>query len=166
MSDDRADEPEDLDTPPSFFPYEDDDDEEQRFTGSTEPVKVRVEAVFATQTAEGKQYFVLLSDGERKLPIVIGQFEAAAITFPLEGQQPDRPMTHDLFRNVLQRLEIGIKRVYIDDLWGTTYYAKVVIEKGGEELIIDSRPSDAIAMAVRCDAPIFVADGILDQQGH
>lgn len=164
MSDDRSEEPDDLETPPSFFPYEDEDPREQGFSGSTEPVQVRVEAVFATHNGEGKQYFVLLSDTTRKLPIVIDQFQAASITFPLDNQQPDRPMTHDLFRNVLQRLNIELNRVFIDDLWGTTYYAKMVLLKDSEELVIDCRPSDAIAMAVRCGAPIFVAEGILDQQ--
>lgn len=71
-------------------------------------------------------------------------------------------MTHDLLRNVIDRLNVTLDRVVIDDLWNTIYYAKLYLRKGSEELEIDARPSDAIAMAVRFDAPIFVSEGILD----
>lgn len=166
MEDERQEEPEDLDRPPSFFPYEDETLGVEPALDPGEPVEVKVEAVFAAQSGQNIQRFVLLSDGTRKLPIVIGGFEASAITYPLEGQQPDRPMTHDLMRNLLERLGGVVKQVLIDDLWGSTYYAKIVMEHNGEEMVIDSRPSDAIALAIRVDAPIFVADGILDQQGN
>lgn len=167
MADERPDEPEDLETPPAFFPYGAEPViEGEAFVGSTVPVLCRVEAVFAAETNQSIHRYVLLSDGDRKLPIMIGQYEAAAITLPLEGHTPDRPMTHDLIKNILDKLEVKIEKVVIDDLWGSTYYAKVHMTVNGEDVVIDSRPSDAIALAVRADAPVFVADGILEQNGN
>src|SRR5688572_8324220 len=158
--------PENLDQPPSFFPYA--GDMPAREPGALgELIEVSIEGVFAAENAGNISRFVLLSDGERKLPILIGPYEAQAISLPLEGTQPDRPMTHDLVRNVLDRIEATLDRVVIDDLWNTIYYAKLYVQtKGGEELEIDSRPSDAIALAVRFEAPIFVADGILEAGGE
>jgi bifunctional DNase/RNase len=162
MPEERPDEPEDLDRPPSFFPYGDDDPVEERPLSYGDPVEVEVEAVFSAQAGDQIQRFVLLSDGERKLPIVIGPYEATAITLPLDGAQPDRPLTHDLIRNILDKLDVDIERILIDDLWGNTYYAKIILKVEDEEVEIDSRPSDAIALAVRFDAPIYVAEGILN----
>ena len=157
----QHDGPDDLEVPPSFFPYE--DSLPEREPGSLgELVEVQIEGVFQAENATNVTRFVLLSDGERKLPILIGPYEAQAISLPLDGVRPDRPMTHDLVRNILERFEATLERVVIDDLWNTIYYAKLYIQANGEEMEIDSRPSDAIALAVRFDAPIFVADGILD----
>jgi bifunctional DNase/RNase len=105
-----------------------------------------------------------VSDGTRRLPIIIGPFEAQAIQLVLESARPERPMTHDLVKKILDRLDIPLDRVVIDDFWNTTYYAKVYLkrDKPEEEIEIDARPSDAIALAVRFDAPIFVAESILD----
>ncbi|MBS1709093.1 MAG: bifunctional nuclease family protein [Armatimonadetes bacterium] len=166
MAEDRPDEPEDLDNPPAFFPYGEPVLEGEAFTGSTTPVLCQVEAVFAAETNQSIHRYVLLSDGDRKLPIMIGQYEAAAITLPLEGHQPDRPMTHDLVRNILDKLDVKVEKIVIDDLWGNTYYAKIHMKAGKQDIVIDSRPSDAIALAVRLDAPVFVADGILEQNGN
>src|SRR5690348_12183596 len=154
--------PENLDEPPAFFPLE--GNGHTREPGSLgELVEVQIEGVYAPAEAQGtRSMFVLLTDGERRLPILIGPYEASAISLPLEGAQPDRPMTHDLIRNILDRLDMFVDRVVIDDLWNTIYYAKVYLRKGEEEIEIDSRPSDAIALAVRFDAPIFVSDGILE----
>jgi bifunctional DNase/RNase len=163
MSEDMQGESNDFDRPPAFFPYDEDALDERTPEDFGELVEVQVEAVFAAQAGDKIQQFVLLTDGERKLPIVIGPFEAAAITLVLEGQTPDRPMTHDLVRNILERLDTSIERVVIDDLWGNTYYAKIWLQQGDQEMEIDSRPSDAIALAVRFDAPIYVAEGILDR---
>jgi len=153
--------PENLDQPPSFFPYSGQLPEgETRDLG--ELVEVHIQGVFAADSEQSKSLFVLVSDGDRKLPIVIGPFEAQAISLPLENAQPDRPMTHDLIRNLLDRLDATVERVVIDDLWNGIYYAKLYVKRGKEELEIDARPSDAIALAVRFDAPVFVADGILE----
>jgi uncharacterized protein len=158
--------PEDLDHPPSFFPYGDDALAEERGRDGWPGVHVAVQAVFSTRTSEGDQFFVLLSDGHYKLPIMIGQFEATSITIALEGHKPDRPMTHDLTTNLITRLGAKVLRVLIDDLWGTTYYAKIIIESQGETMSVDSRPSDAIALALRSDASIFVRQQILHSQGN
>ncbi|MFY9233868.1 MAG: bifunctional nuclease family protein [Fimbriimonadaceae bacterium] len=158
--------PENLDEPPSFFPY--DGNLPPREPGAMgELIEVSIEGVFAAENGGNISRFVLLSDGDRKLPILIGPFEAQAISLPLEGTQPDRPMSHDLVRNIMDRLEVTLDRVVIDDLWNTIYYAKLYL-KGPktEELEIDARPSDAIALAVRFDAPILVADGILEAGGE
>jgi bifunctional DNase/RNase len=162
MREEHEDEPEGLDKPPSFFPYDPADGERQR-ADFGEPVEVSVEGVFAAETNGSIQRFVLLGDGERKVPILIGPFEAQAISLPLEGAQPDRPMTHDLLRTIIERLGATLDRVVIDDLWSTTYYAKLHLQRGKETMEIDVRPSDAIALAVRFEAPIFVSEGILDQ---
>jgi uncharacterized protein len=153
--------PENLDEPPSFFPY--DGNIPAREPGSLgELVEVQIVGIFQAESAGGYSPFVLVTDGERKLPILIGPFEALAISQSLENARPDRPMTHDLLKNIIERLEGNLDRVVIDDLWNAVYYAKLYIKTGKEEIEIDSRPSDALALAVRFDVPVFVADGILD----
>lgn len=166
MPDERHDEPDDLETPPPFFPYEGDVKPPLESGGYGEPVEVAVEAVFAAHTGDQVQHFVLLSEGDRKLPIVIGPFEAHSISMALEGNKPDRPITHDLMKTLIERLGGNVVRVLVDDIWGSTYYAKVLLLKGKEEIEIDCRPSDAIGLAVRFEAPIFVAEGILDAGGQ
>jgi bifunctional DNase/RNase len=153
--------PENLDQPPPFFPYE--GEATDRVPGQMgEPIEVSIEGVFAAESAGNIQRFVLLSDGEHKLPILIGPYEATAISLPLENTRPDRPMSHDLIHNIVERLGATLDRVVIDDLWNSIYYAKLYLKKGKEEIEMDARPSDAIALAVRFDARVFVAEGILD----
>lgn len=152
---------ENYEEPPPFFPYS--GTGPKREPGSMgELVEVQIEGVFAAESNGNISRFVLLSDGERKLPILIGPYEAQAISLPLEGTRPDRPMTHDLVKAVMDRLGTNLDRVVIDDLWNTIYYAKLYMRTDREEIEIDARPSDAIALSVRFDAPIFVADGILE----
>jgi bifunctional DNase/RNase len=152
---------ENLDQPPPFFPYE--GEMPDRASGQMgELIEVSIEGVFAADNPGNISRFVLLSDGERKLPILIGPYEAQAIILQLENTRPDRPMSHDLIHNILGRLGATIDRVVIDDLWNSTYYAKLYIKKGKEEIEMDARPSDAIALALRFDARVYVADGILD----
>jgi bifunctional DNase/RNase len=153
--------PDNFDEPPAFFPYSDGDTVHER--GSMgELVEVRIEGVFAAESGGSISHFVLLSDEERRLPIMIGPAEATAIQVALEARRPDRPMTHDLIRNVIERLECDLDRVVIDDFWNTIFYAKLYLRRAEEEIEIDARPSDAIAMAVRFNSPIFVSDGILN----
>lgn len=159
MPDENPNEGEDLNIPPSFFPVED-DPEIPRSYG--EPVKCHIDGVFAVQQNSNISHFVLLSDGERKLPISIGPFEALSISQALERGRPDRPLTHDLVKTLVERLNGDLVKVVIDDLWNSVYYAKIHVKFGKEETEVDSRPSDAIALAVRFNAPIFVADGILE----
>lgn len=114
----------------------------------------------------GKQPVVLLktAEGSRFVPIWVGQFEATAILAKLQGGTVPRPMTHDLFSNVLGELDAKVERVSVTDLKEGTFYAVITLARdGGEPLEIDSRPSDAIALAVRTDAPIFAADEVIDE---
>ena len=113
----------------------------------------------------GKQPIVLLKtvDGNRFLPIWIGHPEAAAILMKLQGAQTPRPMTHDLLNDLLEQLEAKCERVSVTELRDNTFYASITISVNGSEIEIDSRPSDAIALAVRCQAPIFAAEDVIDE---
>jgi uncharacterized protein len=113
----------------------------------------------------GKQPIVLLktADDDRYLPIWIGHSEAAAILMRLQGATPPRPMTHDLLSDVVSELQGQIVRVTVTELRENTFYARITILQDGRELEIDSRPSDAIALAVRCDAQIFAADDVIEE---
>lgn len=163
MPDERDDEDEGLDRPPAFFPYDGEEESAIRDVDLGDPVEVTVEGVFYTESNSVVQRFVLLSDGDRKLPIMIGMAEATAISLPLEGAKPDRPLTHDLLKNMMERFGATLERVVIDDLWSRTYYAKLHLKAGKSEFQIDARPSDAIALALRVEAPIYVLQGILEQ---
>ena len=113
----------------------------------------------------GKQPIVLLktSDGNRFLPIWIGHPEAAAILMKLQGATTPRPLTHDLLTDVLRQLDAKIVRITVTELKENTFYALITLSIDGAEVEIDSRPSDAIALAVRAEAPIFAADTVLDE---
>jgi len=115
----------------------------------------------------GKQPIVLLKtvDEDRFLPIWIGHPEAAAILMKLQGASPPRPMTHDLLTEVVSELKAEVVRVTVTELRENTYFAKITIIQDGQEFEIDSRPSDAIALAVRCEAQIFAADDVVDESG-
>jgi bifunctional DNase/RNase len=100
-------------------------------------------------------------DGERSLPIWIGMLEANAIASELEGIKFSRPMTHDLLKNVLDLMDAEVTRVEVSDLKNNTYYALIHLTHNGKEISIDARPSDALALSLRFEAPIFVADKVL-----
>jgi hypothetical protein len=121
----------------------------------------------STSPSSGGAYALVLGeiDGNRRLPIIIGAFEAQAIALELEKIQPPRPMTHDLLRDTFEAVEIGVSEVVIDELREGTFFAKVRYQHNGEEHQLDSRPSDAVALAVRVDAPIYVAPAVLDEAG-
>ena len=112
----------------------------------------------------GKQPIVLLRtlDGTKFLPIWIGHPEAAAILMKLQGTPTPRPMTHDLVTDMLGELNASVSRVAVTALRENTFYAQITLQVNGSEIEIDSRPSDAIALAVRADAKIFVADEVID----
>jgi bifunctional DNase/RNase len=112
----------------------------------------------------GKQPIVLLktSDGNRYLPIWIGHPEAAAILMKLQGAAVPRPLTHDLLVNILGELDVEIARVTVTELRDNTFHASITVVHNGTELEIDSRSSDAIAIAVRAQAPIFAADDVIE----
>jgi len=109
------------------------------------------------------QTFVLLRDNRgRELRIYVLRDVALAISLALESETPDRPFTHDLMKNILERLSVTVERVTIDDLWQETFYARITLDNKGETLDIDARPSDAIALALRYRAPIYVAEEVLE----
>jgi uncharacterized protein len=112
----------------------------------------------------GKQPIVLLRtlDGTKFLPIWIGHPEAAAILMKLQGTPTPRPMTHDLVTEMLGELNASVARVAVTELRENTFYAQITLQVNGSEIEIDSRPSDAIALAVRADAKIYVADEVID----
>ncbi len=113
----------------------------------------------------GRQPIVLLrtSDERLLLPIWIGPNEANAIMAKLRGSEPARPMTHDLLQSVVDAMGAAIVRVTVTELRDNTYYAVITLRVNGEEIEIDSRPSDAIALAVRVEAPIFAADDVVEE---
>ncbi|NTW51460.1 MAG: hypothetical protein HGB22_02550 [Chlorobiaceae bacterium] len=104
-------------------------------------------------------------EGKRKLPIIIGGFEAQAIALKLENIKPPRPFTHDLFKHIADAFGLQVNEVFIDELHNETFYAKVICEMGGVVHEIDARPSDAIAIAVRFNAPIYVSEEIMNEAG-
>ena len=108
---------------------------------------------------------VVLKDDAEKffLPIWVGIFEANAIALQLENVSTPRPMTHDLLRNMISELDARVTRVVINDLRDSTFFAQIRVITGERTLELDARPSDAIALALRADAPIFVAQSVLDQ---
>ncbi|HET7566360.1 MAG TPA: bifunctional nuclease family protein [Gaiellaceae bacterium] len=113
----------------------------------------------------GKQPIVLLktADGNKFLPIWIGHAEAAAILMKLQSQTSPRPMTHDLFSDVLEQLGAQVVRITVTELRENTFYAQITVQQDGQELEVDSRPSDAIALAIRAEAPIFAADRVIEE---
>ncbi|HEY3106976.1 MAG TPA: bifunctional nuclease family protein [Gaiellaceae bacterium] len=113
----------------------------------------------------GKQPIVLLktADGNKFLPIWIGHPEAAAILMKLQGASTPRPMTHDLVTDMLDKLEARVVRIAVTELRENTFYAVVTVAVDGSEIEIDSRPSDAIALAVRADAPIFADESVIEE---
>jgi bifunctional DNase/RNase len=104
-------------------------------------------------------------DGERVLPVGIGPLEAQAIVMPLQGVKPPRPMTHDILVEIVISLGGHLRRVEIVELIESTFHARLMLETGGEERTYDIRPSDAVALAVRTETPIFVAEAVFDQAG-
>lgn len=130
-------------------------------------VRLNIKGISYSQTQNGA-YALILSevDGERKLPIVIGAFEAQSIAIALEKEiKPPRPLTHDLFKNFSDRFEIIVKQVIIHKLVDGVFYSSLICERDKIEEIIDARTSDAIALALRFNAPIFTYKNILDKAG-
>jgi hypothetical protein len=130
--------------------------------------KIQVDILgLSTSPSSAGAYALILkeSNGKRKLPIIIGAFEAQSIALELEGMKPPRPLTHDLMKNLIDTFAVSLNEVCINELRDGTFYAKLVVEGLSETQEIDSRPSDAIALAVRYGAPIFVQEEVLDEAG-
>ncbi len=130
-------------------------------------VRLSIKGISYSQTQNGAYALILNEvEGDRKLPIVIGAFEAQSIAIALEKEiRPPRPLTHDLFKNFADRFDIIVKQVIIHKLVDGVFYSSMICERDKIEEIIDARTSDAIALALRFDAPIFTYKNILDKAG-
>ncbi len=128
-------------------------------------IKVNVDSVKVSMISQHRVVVLKEEDQERYLPIWIGPFEADAITIGLQSIQMTRPLTHDLLKSVIDNMDASVSHIRVNDLQNDTFYAEIVIEANGRKLKIDSRPSDAIALAVRVDVPIYVADSVMDKAG-
>jgi len=126
---------------------------------------VEMKVKFLTFDSTSNGFVVLLMDLANKtgLPIWIGPFEANAIAMKLKKIDSQRPMTHDLIHSILNNLESKVIKIVVNDLKENTYYALIYLTRKGDEIVIDSRPSDAIAIALAVDAPIFVSDQVIEK---
>ena len=128
--------------------------------------KIQVDILgLSTSPASGGAYALILKEinGNRRLPIIIGAFEAQSIALEMEGIKPPRPLTHDLMKNIIDSLGVAVAEVIISELRDGTFYAKLSLEATAVNQEVDSRPSDAIALAVRFGVPIFVSDKVMDE---
>lgn len=129
-------------------------------------VKLNIVGLSYSQTQSGAYALVLGEDkGKRRLPIIIGGFEAQAIAIELEDMTPTRPLTHDLFKSFAESFDIGIKEVIIYNLVEGIFYAKLICQHKGEEIEVDARTSDAIAISVRFKCPVYTYEFILSSAG-
>ena len=124
-------------------------------------IKMEVKTVTADQ---GGNFLVLLMDDEEKkvLPISIGPLEAQAIALVLQGETPPRPLTHDLLKTVCENLHAKLEKIVITDIRESTFYAEVYFSQNDQSIVIDSRPSDAIALALRFNSPIYMATKMVE----
>lgn len=129
-------------------------------------IKLEILGLSSSQSQSGSFALVLgQSEGNRRLPIIIGMFEAQAIAIEIEKIVPNRPMTHDLFKSFAHGFNYSVKEIIISDLKEGVFYAKIVCDNGEDSIEIDSRPSDAIAIGIRFDAPIYTYEKIMSEAG-
>ena len=126
---------------------------------------IEVKVVNVAIDVNSKMPVIVLKEkrGEKTLPIWIGLFEAQAIALALENVEPPRPLTHDLAKSLIEKLKGKVDKVVISDLKNNTFYAHILIKQNGKSIDVDSRPSDAIALALRLDVPIFINEIVLDK---
>lgn len=129
-------------------------------------IKLEILGLSSSQSQSGSFALVLgETPGSRRLPIIIGMFEAQAIAIEIEKIVPNRPMTHDLFKSFAHSFNYSVKEIVISDLKEGVFFAKIVCDNGMETIEIDSRPSDAIAIGIRFDAPIYTYEKIMSEAG-
>ena len=128
-------------------------------------IRVTVDSIRVSLLTQHRVVVLRETESRRYLPIWIGPFEADAIALALQGHEPQRPMTHDLLKTVFGELGAGIRYILVSDIHDSTFFARIVCEQGSHTIEIDARPSDAIALAVRTDVPIYVEQHVLDQAG-
>jgi bifunctional DNase/RNase len=126
-------------------------------------VEVELSRIIINETSDQQVIVLKERQGQRSFPIVIGIVEIFAIDRRLKGIRPPRPMTHDLLENVIENIGVQIEKIVIDDLRNHTFYAKIHLRSNGETIQIDSRPSDAIALSVASNAPIYVAEHVFEK---
>jgi len=127
------------------------------------PVEMKIKGLMIDPVSNMPIIILKDATGQAVLPIWVGIFEANAIAVRLENIVSPRPMTHDLLRNVIDELQARIQRITITDLKDNTFFARILLTCSGRDLIIDARPSDAMALALRAEAPIFVEQSVLDK---
>jgi bifunctional DNase/RNase len=128
-------------------------------------VKVDVHSVRVSLISQYRVVVLRETSGDRYLPIWIGAYEADAIALEMQGVEMERPLTHDLLRSVVEALGGKVNSVLVNDIQDNTYYARIIFDVNGRYAEVDSRPSDAIALAVRVNAPIFIEETVLEQAG-
>lgn len=128
-------------------------------------IRVTVDSIRVSLLTQHRVVVLRETDSKRYLPIWIGPFEADAIAMAIQGHEPQRPMTHDLLKSLISEMEGQITHIFVSDLQDNTFFARIAIDQRGRTIEIDARPSDAIALAVRVDVPIYVENHILDQAG-
>jgi bifunctional DNase/RNase len=126
-------------------------------------VPMELSKIIITETSDHQIIVLKEREGQRSFPIVIGLHEAWAIDRAVKGITTPRPLTHDLISNIIEGLSAGIVRIIINDLRNNTFYAKIILQQNGSTVEIDSRPSDAIALAMQKNTPIFVAEKVLEE---
>lgn len=128
-------------------------------------VEVTIDSIRVSLTTQHRVVILKDINSERYLPIWIGQFEAEAITVELQEIPPQRPFTHDLIKSVIRELGGKVVHIMVNELRNDVFYAKLVVDVDGRQIEIDSRPSDAIAVAIRTKSPIFIADSVMSRAG-
>ena len=128
-------------------------------------IRVTVDSIRVSLLTQHRVVVLREADSRRYLPIWIGPFEADAIALALQGHEPQRPMTHDLLKSVFGELGATISHILVNDIDDNTFFARIVVEQGSHTIEIDARPSDAIALAVRTDVPIYVETHVFDRAG-
>jgi bifunctional DNase/RNase len=125
-------------------------------------VEVTIDSVRVSLMTQHRVVVLKETDSDRYLPIWIGPFEADAITIQLQGVQVARPLTHDLLKSFIRELGVSVSHVLVSELRDDTFFARIVVDVNGKSMEVDSRPSDAIALAVRVGAPIFVSEQVME----
>jgi uncharacterized protein len=129
-------------------------------------IEVTVESIRVSLISQQRLVVLRETDTPRFLPIFIGPCEAEAITLGLQGTEVGRPMTHDLLRNVVEHLGSSVEYILISELKNDTFFARIVLQVDGEQVEVDARPSDAIALGVRLDVPIYVNEDVMEMAGQ
>ncbi len=128
-------------------------------------IRVVVDSIRVSLLTQNRVVVLRETDSTRYLPIWIGPFEAEAIAMAIQGHEPVRPLTHDLLKSLIDDLGGQIRHIFVNDIRDSTFYARIVIEQEGRTLEVDARPSDAVALAVRTEAPIYVESHVIEQAG-